>query len=178
MNYIYIRFIFEVSEAIFCTNFWKRVHNSKEIVNIQDLFVLTVGNVDMTTYPLTKYYYIIEKVYFIYRLFVLFISTFQFLLFLYTASWRYKRDHPHASIYIYIYILFNIMFWILLTRWRNIRLFYNRFVLRYIKDPDLNLFQHKLMTEVDELVRKCSVSQWVRGNWSVGRWSVVLTKLV
>ena len=174
MNYLYIRFIFEVSEAIFCTSFWKRVHNSKEIVNIQDLFVLTVGNVDMTTYPLTKYYYIIEKVYFIYRLFVLFISTFQFLLFLYTASWRYKRDHPHDSIYILLYI----MFWILLTRWRNIRLFYNTFVLRYIKDPDLNLFQHKLMTEVDELVRKCSVGQWVRGNWSMGRWSVVLTKLV
>ena len=27
----------------FYTSFWKRVHNSKEIVNIQGLFVLTVG---------------------------------------------------------------------------------------------------------------------------------------
>ena len=36
--------------------------NSKEIVNIQGLLVLTVGYVDMTTFPLTKYYYIIERV--------------------------------------------------------------------------------------------------------------------
>ena len=103
MQYIFILVVLYL--RTFCTSFWKRVHNSKEIVNIQDLFVLTVGNVDMTTYPLTKYYYIIEKVYFIYRLFVLFISTFQFLLFLHTASWRYKRDHPHDSIYIYCFIL-------------------------------------------------------------------------
>ena len=42
----------------FCSSFWKRVHNSKEIVNLQGLFVLTVGYVDMKTYPLTKYNYI------------------------------------------------------------------------------------------------------------------------
>ena len=71
-NYVYIIVYFH----IFRTSFWKRVHNSKEIINIQGLFILTVANVDMTTYPLTKYYYIIEKVYFIHRLFVLFISTF------------------------------------------------------------------------------------------------------
>ena len=104
MNYLYIRFIFEVSEAIFCTSFWKRVHNSKEIVNIQDLFVLTVGNVDMTTYPLTKYYYIIEKVYFIYRLFVLFISTFQFLLF-YIQHHGGIREIIPMTVYIYCFIL-------------------------------------------------------------------------
>ena len=34
------------------------MHNSKEIVNLEGLFVLTVGYVDMKTYPLTKYYYI------------------------------------------------------------------------------------------------------------------------
>ena len=51
----------------FCRSFWKRAHNSKEIVNIQGLFVLTVGYVDVTTYPLTKYYYIIERVYFFIR---------------------------------------------------------------------------------------------------------------
>ena len=49
----------------FCTSFWKSVHNSKEIVNMQGLLVLTVGYVDMTTYPVTKCYYIIERVYFI-----------------------------------------------------------------------------------------------------------------
>ena len=49
----------------FRTSFWKRVNNSKGIVNIQGLLVFTVGYVDMTTYPLTKYYYIIEKVYLI-----------------------------------------------------------------------------------------------------------------
>ena len=32
------------------------MHNSKEIVNLQGLFVLAVGYVDMITYPLTKYY--------------------------------------------------------------------------------------------------------------------------
>ena len=37
----------------FCTSFWKRAHSSKEVVNIQGLFVLTVGYVDMTTYPPT-----------------------------------------------------------------------------------------------------------------------------
>ena len=72
----------------FCTSFWKRVHNPKEIVNPQGLFVLAVGYVDVKTYPLTKYSYIIERLYFIYRLFKLFNSTFSFLLFLYTVSWR------------------------------------------------------------------------------------------
>ena len=47
----------------FCTSFSKRVHNSKEIVTLQGFFVLTVIYVDIKTYPLTKYYYIIERVY-------------------------------------------------------------------------------------------------------------------
>ena len=62
--------------ATSCTSFWKRVHNSKEIVNLQVLFVLTVGYVDIKTYPLTQYYYIVEIVYFIYGLLILFICTF------------------------------------------------------------------------------------------------------
>ena len=50
--------------------------------------------VDMTTYPLTKYYCIVERVSFIYRLFILFISSFSFLLFLYTVPWRlYVRTY-------------------------------------------------------------------------------------
>ena len=76
---------------------------------MQVLFVLTVCYVDITTYPLTKYYYIIERVYFIYRLFILFITTFSFLLFLYTVLWKYKRDYLHASTYILFYIIFFIM---------------------------------------------------------------------
>ena len=76
-------------------------------------------------YPLTKYYYIIERVYFIHNLFILFISTFSFLVFLQTVSCSilsgilYKRDYLHArvdilfklcsnyvslSLYIYIHI--------------------------------------------------------------------------
>ena len=47
-------------------------------------------------------------VHFIYRLFMLFISTFSFSLILYTVSWRYKRDYLNIS----IDILFNIMFYI------------------------------------------------------------------
>ena len=34
----------------FCTSFWRRVHNSKEIVNLQDLFVLTVSYIVIKTY--------------------------------------------------------------------------------------------------------------------------------
>ena len=102
----------------FSTSFWKRVHNSKEIVNIQGLFVATVGYVDMTTYPLTKYYhrdispwnyYTIESVYFIYRLFILFISTLSLLLILYTVSWRYKRDYLHTGIDVLFYVMFCII---------------------------------------------------------------------
>ena len=69
------------------------------------LSVLIVGYVDIKTYPLTKYYYIIERLSFIYRLFVIFISTFSFLLFLYTV----KRDYLHASIDILFYIMFYII---------------------------------------------------------------------
>ena len=73
--------------------------------------VSIVGYVDMITYPLTKYYYIIERVYFIYRLFILFASTFLFLLFFYTVSRRYKRDYLHSSMDISFYIMFYIMFY-------------------------------------------------------------------
>ena len=74
------------------------------------MFVLTVGYVDMTTYiPTTKYYYIIDGVYVIHRMFVLFISTLSFLLLLHTASWRYKRDYHHTSIDILFYIMFYII---------------------------------------------------------------------
>ena len=79
------------------------MHDSKEIVNMKGLFALTVGYVDITTYPLTKYYYIIERVYFIYELFILFVSTLSFLLFL------YKRDYLHTSIDILLYIMFYII---------------------------------------------------------------------
>ena len=87
----------------FCTSFLKRVHNSKKVVNIQGLFVLTVGYVDVTTFSLTKCYYIIEKVHLI--AITLFISTFSFLLFLYIVSWRHKRDYLHASIDILFYTI-------------------------------------------------------------------------
>ena len=63
----------------FLHHFWKRVNNSKGIVNLQGLLMLIVVYVDMTTYPLTKHYYIIERVYFIYQLFILFISIFSYL---------------------------------------------------------------------------------------------------
>ena len=77
------------------------MHDSKEIVNLQDLFVLILGYVRryQNIYPPAKYCYIIERVYFIYGLLrVLFISKLSFLLFLYTVSWRNMRDYLHASI--------------------------------------------------------------------------------
>ena len=67
------------------------MHNSQEIVDIQGFFVLTVGYVDVITYPLTKYYYIIEGIYFIYMLFILFVTTLSFLLFLYTVHGGIKE---------------------------------------------------------------------------------------
>ena len=80
--FFYLRlFFYHVSAQVF----WKRVHNSIEIVNIKGLFLWTVGYVDMATYPLTKYYYIIERAYLIFRLLILFASTLSFLLFLHTA---------------------------------------------------------------------------------------------
>ena len=86
---------------IFYTSFWKRVHNSKESGNLQDLFVLTVGYVDMSTYPLSEYYYVIKEAH---RFFMclLFINTFSFLLFLGAASWSHKRKYLHASVDILI----------------------------------------------------------------------------
>ena len=73
------------------------------------MFVLAVGYVDMTTYPLTKYYYIIERVYFIYRLFILFICILSFLMFLYTVLWRYKRDYLHTGIEFLFYIMLYVI---------------------------------------------------------------------
>ena len=68
------------------------------------MFLLTVGYIDMTTILWTKHYYIIDIVYFIYRLFVFFISILSSLLLFYTASWRHKRDYLHASLDILFYI--------------------------------------------------------------------------
>ena len=77
--------------------------------NIQGLFILTIGYVNMTTYPLTKNYYIIERVYFIigclYYLSVHCHSSW----FFYTVLKRYKRDYLHASIDILFYIMFYVV---------------------------------------------------------------------
>ena len=51
----------------FLHQFLERVYNSKEIVNLHDLFVLTVDYVTKYYITLTKYYYFIERVYFIYK---------------------------------------------------------------------------------------------------------------
>ena len=57
-NYIIYFLIRSSFFKTFYTSFCKRVHNSKEIVKFQGLFVLTVVYVDMKAYPLTKCYYI------------------------------------------------------------------------------------------------------------------------
>ena len=78
--------------TIFCTSFWKRVHDSKEIVNLQGLFILGFGYVGTTTYPLTKNS--AKRVYFIYKffMFLLFIGRFSFLVFLYAVLWKKGPD--------------------------------------------------------------------------------------
>ena len=78
-------------------------------MNIHGLFALTVCYGDINTYLPKKYYYIIERVYFIYRLFVLFISTLSSLLLLYKASWRYIREYLHVSTDILFYSMFYII---------------------------------------------------------------------
>ena len=87
------------------------MHNLKEIVNLQNLFVLAGRYLDMTTNPLKEYYCTIERVYFIYKLFILFISTFSFLLFLCGVSWREKGDELYVSIDIllFCFILCSIL---------------------------------------------------------------------
>ena len=93
-NYIIYEytFIFEVLFVItFCTSFQKRVHNLKEIVDhISTNKVLLYNQQSII-------------------LFILFISSLPFLLFLYTVLWRYKRDCVHASIDILFYIMFYII---------------------------------------------------------------------
>ena len=66
---------------------------------------------------------------------ILFISTFSFLLFLYTASWRYKRDYLHASINIVLFI----MFYYCSHDKKNIRLFYTTFLLTKQKSSRFEL---------------------------------------
>ena len=48
------------------------MHNSKKIVNLQGLFVLTVVYVDMTTHPVRKYCHVIKRASFIDKFFYIF----------------------------------------------------------------------------------------------------------
>ena len=66
---------------------------------MQGLFVLTIGNVDMTTSPVTKYYYIIERVYFYitYQYFVI------FAVFVYSIMEVYERLPPCQYEYFLLY---------------------------------------------------------------------------
>ena len=87
----------------------------------------------MTTYPLTEYY-IIERVFFIYRFLILFISTFSFLLFLNTYSIIEGLTPCQYRYFALDYVL-------LLSTWRrNIRLLYTMFLLKIKKmsqfEPD------------------------------------------
>ena len=100
------------------------------------MLVLTVGYVDMTTYSLTKYYYIIERLYLIYRWPLLLISTFSYLLF-YIQYHEVIWEITSMPVQIFYFILCSL----LLTQWRNIRLFYTIFAVatqnrsRFEPDP-------------------------------------------
>ena len=103
-NYIIFFYIWGSFLTTFCTSFWKKVHNSKKNCKSArfvcfDLWLHRYQNI----YTLTKYYYIIERVYFIYKLLILFISTFSFLLLLYTVSWKYERLPPCQHRYFVLY---------------------------------------------------------------------------
>ena len=114
-NYIIYFHIRSLFLTIFCIIF---VHQCKR-------FVCSDGSWRRYDHiPLKKYYYIIERVYFIYRLLYIFVSKLSFVLFLYTVLWWYKWDYRHASIIILFYFIFY-----LLTRWRNISLLYTTIML-------------------------------------------------
>ena len=110
--------------------FWKKVHNSKEIVNIQCLFVWTVGNIDMTTSLITKHYYIIGKVYFyiIYRYIVI------FPVFIYSITEVCERLPPCQYKYFPLYYVLYYS-----HDEETLNSFMPRSYLRYKKGPDLNL---------------------------------------
>ena len=128
------------------------------------MLVLIVGCVYMITYPLIKYYYIIKRVYFIYKFFLLFISTFSFLLF-FIQHHRSIRHITSIPICTYRFILSSI----LLTPMKlNIRQLYTIFVLtiqkrsRFKLGPPSPLFvatplyieKRKLVPFLKELILK------------------------
>ena len=98
----------DVQWTTFCTSFWQKVHNSKKIINLQSLFALTIGYIDMTTYPLTKYCYNIKRdlFYFLFIGCLYFLSVHSHSCCFYIVSWRYERDYLHATIDILFYIMF------------------------------------------------------------------------
>ena len=96
-NYI---IYFHIRRSFF-NSFWKRVLDSKEIVNLQGLFVLTIINVDIKTYIHQQSIIILLKEYILfigclYYFSVQFNSCYFYIRVM--ESWRYKRDYLHASI--------------------------------------------------------------------------------
>ena len=85
----------------------------------------------ISTKKLLLYYW---KSIFYLELFILFISTFSFLLFLQQYH-RGLRDIASMAVEIFCFILCSI----LLTQWIKIRLIFTTFVLMIQKGPDLNL---------------------------------------
>ena len=103
----------------FCTSFQKRVHSSKDIVNKQGLFVLTVGYVDMTIYPPTM----------LLKEYILFIDCLYYLSVDCHSCCLYIQHHGGITEITStpVQIFCSVLCSILLTQRRNIRLFYTTF---------------------------------------------------
>ena len=77
------------------------MHNLKEIVNVQGLFVLNVAYVDMNIY-LTQTITKLLKEYILFIGYLYYLSG-------HCHSWRYNTDYLHAGIDILFYIMFYII---------------------------------------------------------------------
>ena len=118
----------------------------------------------MTTFPVTKYYYIIETVYFIYRLFILFISALSFSLFLYSVKEIYERLPTCQYEY---FVLYYVLYY--QHGKETLDSFMPHSYLRYKKGPDLNLPPPPQFTIFSYAPVVRSVLLYIRNRYPVSR---------
>ena len=124
---IWYSFIFDIIfKTTFCASIWKEVHHSKEIVNLQGFFGLTVVYVNIKTYTHQQSITILLKGY------ILFIGCLYYLSVHFHSCYFYIQYHKCigkiTSLPVQTFCCFKLRS-ILLTWWRNIRLFYTILVL-------------------------------------------------
>ena len=123
---IWYSFIFDIIfKTTFCASIWKEVHHSKEIVNLQGFFGLTVVYVNIKTYTHQQSITILLKGYILFIGCLYYLSVHFHSCYFYIQNHRGIRDITSMPVQIFCFKLCSI----LKTWWRNIRLFYTAFVL-------------------------------------------------